>query len=54
MSHPCLPCVCRSFLSEVMRESGLPNVRSLWTVDGKLGGWNKVLKKFFDDEVRRR
>lgn len=43
-------CGFRSAIPHVMKESGLPSVRKLWTVEGKLGGWQRVQQKFFDDE----
>ncbi|GAB4819353.1 hypothetical protein N2152v2_006399 [Parachlorella kessleri] len=48
--HEFAACGFRSALPEVMKDSGLPSVRGLWTVEGKLGTWDKVQKKFFDDE----
>lgn len=41
-------CGFRSPLEKIARESEMPEVRKLWTVEKRLGSWNKVNTKFFD------
>jgi len=33
------------------KKSKLPNVKGIWTVDDKLGGWAATQKHFFDEKV---
>ena len=37
---------CRSIDEEVRKESELPPVRNVWTVEKKLGGWDAAQAKY--------
>ena len=45
--------VCRPVSKEVMARMTFPQVKDVWSVDQRLGGWEKLQQKFFDDKVRR-
>lgn len=36
---------------DVMAKMSFPKVKNVWTVDNKLGGWEKLQQRFFDDKV---
>ena len=36
---------------DVMAKMSFPKVKNVWTVDNKLGGWEKLQHRFFDDKV---
>ncbi len=38
---------CRSIDKEVAREFPLPRVKTQWTVEKKLGGWDAAQNRFF-------
>ena len=43
--------LCRPVDKALKRKSKLPQVRNVWTVDQKLGGWAATQKHFFDEKV---
>jgi hypothetical protein len=40
----------RPVIKEVQKEVWFPPVKTAWTVESKLGGWDSAQKKFFDDQ----
>ncbi len=42
---------CRPVSKEVLSKMSFPKVKNVWSVDGKLGGWDQLQQKFFDDKV---
>ncbi|KAK9817587.1 hypothetical protein WJX74_005584 [Apatococcus lobatus] len=43
-------CGFRPVNKEVMSKMSFPKVKNVWSVDGKLGGWEKLQQRFFDDK----
>ena len=38
-------------MRELAKDSSLPPVKGLWTVEQRLGGWKEAQQRFFDDGV---
>ncbi|KAL3130825.1 hypothetical protein ABBQ38_000160 [Trebouxia sp. C0009 RCD-2024] len=45
-----MDCGFRPVDKALRRKCKLPQVRNVWTVDGKLGGWAATQKRFFDEK----
>ncbi|KAK9865237.1 hypothetical protein WJX84_000257 [Apatococcus fuscideae] len=43
-------CGFRPVSKEVLSKMSFPKVKNVWSVDGKLGGWDQLQQKFFDDK----
>lgn len=46
------PCIHRPIDKKLRKRSKLPSVKKLWSVEEKLGGWDKAQTKFFNANVR--
>ena len=51
LSAPLPSLLCRSPVRELAKDSSLPPVKGLWTVEQRLGGWKEAQQRFFDDGV---
>ena len=45
------PCMRRPIDKKLRKRSKLPPVKKLWSVEEKLGGWDKAQSKFFSSNV---
>ena len=49
----CRLCMRRPIDKKLKKRSKLPSVKKLWSVEEKLGGWDKAQTKFFSANVRQ-